>query len=284
MSFKLPILSLSLALISTLFLCARLHAQRPMLVTESAYTSGKHAVEVVGAVEHFEKATAPSPTFPCVLTRLAVIGWHQGVANNVNLDLDWRGYLSATLGNGSRVHDWGDLTLATRVLFFPEKGWRPAIGLRTAVKLPNTKYVPYGLGSNQTDFFSQLLFTKQYGAVQARMNVGLGIVGDPQTHGAQDDVYTLSAAAIVCPNSWLTFFAEAYGLVGYYEHDDKLLARGGALVNLYGLNLCLYGSVGLAGSNVDIGGSFEASERWSIGIALKNTFRLSFLDPDEQEE
>lgn len=257
-------------------------AQRPVLTTESAYTSGKHAVELVGAVEYFEKATAPGPTFPRTMTRVAVIGWHQGVAENVNLDIDWRGSLFATLGNGARVNDWGDITLSTRVRFLRERGWVPAVGLKHSVKLPNTKYIPHGLGSNQMDVYSHLLITKHYGAVQARMNVGFGIVGDPRTLGAQDDVYTLSGAVVVRGNSWLTMFAEAYGLVGYYDDDDKLLARWGTRVDFSDIELCIYGSAKLAGSNIDIGGAFEASERWSIGIALTKTFLLSFLHDEEE--
>lgn len=261
-----------------------LHAQRPLFVTESAYTSGKHVIELVGAVEYFEKAAAPSPTFPRTMTRVAVIGWHQGVADNVNLDLDWRGYLFATLGNGSRVNDWGDLTLSTRVLFLREKDWRPALGLKNSVKLPNTKYLPHGLGSNQTDVYSHILITKHYGAVQARMNIGLGIVGDPKALSSQDDVYLLGSAVMVRANAWLSLFAEAYGLVGYYDDDDKLLARWGTLVDFSGFDLCLYGSARIAGSDIDIGGAFEASERWSIGFALRKAFRLSFLHTEDLEK
>lgn len=271
-------------LILSFFFTPTVFPQRPLLATESSYTSGKHLVELVGAVEYFEKAAATFPEFPRTLTRVAVIGWHQGVAENVNLDVDWRGYLFATLGNGTEVNDWGDLTLSTRVLFLREQGWMPALGLRTSVKLPNTRYLPHGLGSNQTDVYSHLLITKQYGAVQARANIGLGIVGDPRTLGSQDDVYTFSGAVIVRAHSWLTLFAEAYGLVGYYDDDDKLLARWGTIVDLSGIELCVYGSAGLAGSNIDIGGAFEASERWSIGLALKKTFTLSFLHTEEPVE
>jgi hypothetical protein len=272
------------SLVLSLLCTPSLFSQRPVLLTESAHTSGKHLVELIGAVEYLEKATAPRSTFPRTLTRAAVIGWHQGVADNVNLDIDWKGYLYATLGNGAKVNDWGDVTLSTRVQFLGERKAIPAIGLRTAVKLPNTKYRPHGLGSNQTDYSSHLLLTKHYGAVEARMNLGFGIIGDPRALDAQDDVYLLSSSVVVRANSWLTLFLELYGVVGYYDDDDKLLARWGTSAHLSGIELILYGSARQAGSNIDIGGAFEASERWSIGIALKKIFELSFLRTDEPVE
>lgn len=259
-------------------------AQRPVLLTETPFNSGKNKVDLYFAAEYLKKQTAPFSNVAESLTRAAVIGWHQGVAENVNLDFDWRGYLFATLRNGARVNGWGDLTISTRIRFLAERRNTPAFGFRTSVKLPNTKYIPNGLGSNQTDYYAHLLFTKHFAAVETRLNVGFGIVGDPKTLSTQDDVYMLSAAFIVQTNSWLALFAEAYGFDGYLDHDGKLLTRFGVSATFSGFEWSIFGSAGLAGSNVDIGGAFEASESWSIGFALKKTFELSFLKSDESEK
>lgn len=256
-------------------------AQRPVMLTESATTSGRHRLDLFLGGEYFNKQQAPALDRARSMTRVGVIGWHQGVADNVNLDIDWRGYLFAKLGNGASVNDWGDVTISTRVRFLKEKNRRPALGLRTSFKLPNTKYVPYGLGSNQADYYSHLLVTKHFGDAETRLNVGFGIVGDPKALSAQDDVYLLSGAVIVPASSRFSLFAEVYGLTGYYDDDDKLLARFGGMVNLGGLELAVFGSARLAGSNIDIGGAFEASESWSIGLALRKTFELSFLKEEE---
>jgi len=75
-------------------------AQRPVLLTESATTSGKHMVDVYLGAEYLQKLQAPQPQLAESITRVAVFGWHHGVAENVNLDFDWRGYLFASLRNG----------------------------------------------------------------------------------------------------------------------------------------------------------------------------------------
>ncbi len=259
-------------------------AQRPVLLTESPFTSGIYKVDLYIAAEYLKKQTAPFSNVAESLTRVAIVGWHQGVAENVNLDLDWRGYLFAALRNGSRVNDWGDLTISTRIRFLSERRTTPALGFRTSVKLPNTKYFPNGLGSNQTDYFAHLLFAKHFGTVETRLNAGLGIIGDPKTISAQDDLYMLSAAVIVPANSWLSLFAELHGFDGYLDHDGKLLSRFGASASFSGFEWNIFGSARLAGSNVDVAGAFEASETWSVGFAVKKTFELSFLKSDESEK
>ena len=127
-----------------------LSAQRPIMRTESALTLGKGKVQAGVGVEYFRKNIPPPPEFPQSVWRVFVLAWHQGVADNVNLDLDWLGGLSAKSSTGARSFDWGDLTVSTKITFFREQEHMPAIGLQNSVKLPNTSYIPTRLGSNQT--------------------------------------------------------------------------------------------------------------------------------------
>jgi len=263
------------------FLSGLLFAQRPVMLTETPATSGEHTVDVYLGTEYLKKQIAPQPHLAESLTRTAVIGWHLGVSKNVNIDLDWRGYLFATLRNGAKVNDWGDLTVSTRVRIIEERGNTPGLGFRNAVKLPNTRHTPHELGSDEADVFTHILLVKHWGAVETRFNVGLGILGDPKKLNSQDDVYLFSGAVIVPASSRMTLFGEAYGLVGYFDNDDKLVARFGGVVTFEAFELNVFGSAGIAGSKIDIGGAFEASESWSIGIALKKSFELSFLKSDE---
>jgi hypothetical protein len=258
-------------------------AQRPVLLTESAITTPKYSADFFLGSEYLRKQQTATLNSPLILGRAGVIGWHQGVAENVNLDIDWRGYLFATLRNGSKVNDWGDVTIATRIQFIQERLFSPAFGLRTAVKLPNTKYIPYGLGSNQTDFFVHLLLTKHFGALETRLNAGLGIVGNPKDPSAQDDLYMVSGALLVPAASWLTLFVEAHGFMGYLDDDDKLVARSGCALLLPDFEVNLFGSYGVLGSHVDVAGAFESSERWSAGIALKKTFDFGSVKPSEKK-
>ena len=256
-------------------------AQRPVILTESPVTSGEHKVDIYLGGSYNYKKLAPGPALPQSITRVGVLGWHLGVAKNVNIDLDWHGYLFATLQNGETVRDWGDLTVSTRVQIRPEKNGAPSIGFRNAVKLPNTRHVPHPLGSDQTDIFSHILLAKHWGEVETRLNIGLGILGDPKKLNSQDDVYLFSGAFVIPASENVSLFGEAYGVVGYFDDDDKLIARFGGIAKFETLTLNIFTSAGLAGSKVDIGGAFEASESWSIGLALSKTFELTFLKSDE---
>jgi hypothetical protein len=256
-------------------------AQRPVILTETPTTSGEHIVDLYFGTEYLNKHLAPQPLLAESITRAGIIGWHLGVSKNVNIDLDWRGYLFATLQNGTQVNDWGDLTVSTRVLIVKEREGIPGIGFRNAVKLPNTRHTPYGLGSDETDVYTHILLGKHWGKVEARLNIGFGILGDPKKLNSQDDVYLFSGAVLIPAGERLTLFSEAYGIVGYFDHDDKLLARFGGMLTFESFELNIFGSAGVAGSKIDIGGAFEASESWSVGIALKKSFELSFLKSDE---
>lgn len=259
-----------------------LFAQRPVMLTVSPATTGEHNVDVYLGGQYFQKHLAPEPGLAESITRVGIFGWHLGVSDNVNIDLDWRGYLFATLRNGAKVNDWGDLTVSTRVQIVPERGNTPGIGFLNSVKLPNTKHTPYGLGSDETDVYTYVLLGKHWGEVEARLNIGFGILGDPKKLNSQDDVYLMSMALIIPVSETVVLFGETFGLVGYFNDDDKLIARFGGMLKFDDFELDVFGSAGIAGSKVDIGGAFEASESWSLGVALKKSFELGFLKTEEE--
>lgn len=250
--------------------------QRPALLTEHAGTIGKGRLGAGVGFEFLTKHQSAESTLPRSLLRVFLVSIHHSVAENVNFDLDWRGGLLATLGNGERNFDWGDLTVSTKITFVPERNGIPSFGLRTAVKLPNTTYLPHRLGSDQMDYHAHLLISKSFPDVEMRLNIGFSILGDPQHAGSQDDVYSVSAAALVPVDESTRLFAEFVGLTGYRDDDDKLVSRFGALVDLGPLEWNLYGSLRIAGNNRDFGTAFEHSESWGIGIILKKMFDVNF--------
>lgn len=249
-------------------------AQRPVIFTDDAVTLGSGRIEAGIGLEYFEKHVAPSPRDPENLYRLVVIAWHQGVAQNVNFDLDWRGGLLTKLGNGTRGFHWGELTISTRINFLRERRGLPAIGLRSAVKLPNTLYDDYKLGSNQTDYHAQILLCKQYGSVQARLNVGFSILGDPRVAGIQNDVYHLSGVLLIPLVERARVFVELFGVTGYQDHSNKVVTRFGSIIELGKYEVDLYGSLRAGGNNRDFGAAFENSENWSVGLMVRRVFEF----------
>lgn len=243
--------------------------------TESAQTLGKEKVQAGLAAEYLRKSTPPPPEFPQSLWRMFVLGWHQGVAENVNFDLDWFGGLSASFPNGSRGFDWGDLTVSTKIMFFKESEGFPAIGVRTSVKLPNSSYAETRLGSNKTDFHTYVLLSKHFDNIEARLNLRFSIVGDPQDVGVQDDVYGFNAALVAPVASGTRFFFELVAFSGYTDHNSKLLSRYGMMFDLGTYECSIYSSFRAAGDDRDFGNAFEASENWSIGFSVARTFGFS---------
>jgi len=244
------------------------------MLTQSARTIGKGLIETGLAAEYLAKRTAPSPLLPKSEYRLFSTAFHYGVAGNVNFDLDWRGALVAYLEDGTRDTDWGDLFVSTKLMLLSETSSQPAIGIRSIVKLPNTSSVPYRLGSNQMDFSINALLSRDFGLVDFWLNIGFNIIGDPLTNNNQNDTYSGSTVAIIQAAPNLNFFLEVYGVTGYHDDDDKLLIRGGAVTNLIGLTWNVFGSVRPLGSNRDFGASFEASQDWSLGVAVFKEIRI----------
>lgn len=249
-------------------------AQSPILMTESATTLGKGVMHVGTGVEYHTKTVPSSENIPSSLLRVLGGSLHHGVAENVNFDLLWRGGLFAGYNDGREYFDWGDLSVWTKINFFPETQSRPAIALRTGIKLPNTRFAPARLGNNQTDYHSQVLLSRRSGSTEFRMGVGFSIVGDPYSAGSQDDLYSLQVAGTFGVGEDDVVFAEVYGRTGYHDNDDKLVGRLGYIGMTTFINWSIYGLVRMAGSYRDFASAFDCSETWSIGVFLFREFQV----------
>ncbi len=267
---KTPVSLLGLLLVS--FVSTQ--AQNLILQTADALTLGKGKLEAGVGIEYLAKSHSPAPDIPQSSFRIFVASAHYGVAENVNFDLDWRGRLLATFENGRHGSDWGDLIVSTRITLIHEKPGASYVGLRTAVKLPSTSYLPYRLGSDQTDFHAQLLLADNFPGVQTRLNIGLSILGNPQAPGSQDDVYSLQGAILFPLGETAHLFMEMIGLTGYKDDDAKLASRLGVTANAGLIEWTLYGSLRLAGNNRDFGNAFEQSENWGVGLMFTRVFDL----------
>ena len=243
-------------------------AQFPVFHTQDARTTGIGKAEFGIGLEYLAKHDAPAPDLHDAEYRLLIAGFHYGVADNVNFDVDWRGMLFGRLPNGVTDFDWGDVSISTRIQLVREEGARPAIGVRSSVKLPNTRYLPYRLGSNETDVAFQLLAARTYGSADLRANLGFSILGDPINKSSQDDLYTASIAGLFTLTPGISVFAECYGFSGYQKNDDKLVFRAGLIQRWYGFCWNLFGSLRALGNNKDFGTAFEGSENWSLGFVI----------------
>lgn len=253
-------------------------SQEPFLLTESAATLGKAKMNVGVGFEYLQKNKAPSAEGPRSLFRAFLVSLHQGVADNVNFDLTWRGGLFANPSRPERNFDWGDFSVWTKISLLKERDSFPSIGLRSGIKLPNTRYAPSRLGTNQMDFHSQLLVTGRKSDIEIRTVVGFSILGDPRTAGFQDDVYKLQTALIIPALETTTTFFELIAQTGYQDHDDKLVSRFGIMQLSQEFVWYLFCSARLAGNNRDFATAFELSENWSIGFFVQKDLEIDLWD------
>lgn len=259
-----------LQLLALLLLLAQsARAQVTMVHTEGAESLGSGTVLFGLGAEYFSKHNAPGPDFPVAEVRVGEALLHWGVSENVDFNVDWRGRLLARYADGRRGSDWGDATISTKITVLRQSTSPLSVAIRSSVKLPNTDYMPFRLGSNQTDYALEGLVSRTFGDAELRLNLGIQIVGNPLTLESQDDIYACGAAVVLPFSERVRSFLELEGFSGYFGQDDKkLMARLGTSFDLVGISWNLFGGIRVAGNNHDIGTAFESSENWSAGIFL----------------
>jgi hypothetical protein len=94
-----------------------------------------------------------------------------------------------------------------------EKEHRPAMAFKFAVELPNANQ-ENGLGTDQTQFYTSLLFKKHFGKVQVLANLGMAILGSPVEAGKQTDPFTYGIGTVIPLHRRVNLVAEVYGRQG----------------------------------------------------------------------
>jgi hypothetical protein len=90
---------------------------------------------------------------------------------------------------GDSTRSFDDVVIGTKVKLVSEVGWRPAVALRFATRLPNASNES-GLGLDTFDFFQSLLVGKTVQSIRIVGNVGFAILGDPTRGENQNEVIT----------------------------------------------------------------------------------------------
>ena len=250
-----------------------LRAQRPFLFTESPNTVGDGKLSVGLGVEYLKKEKAIPPNAPIELLKIPAVRTYVGLGEIVDVLIDWRGRLLAEQGTGTRVADWGDISLGTKINFLKEGKSAPSLGVMYVVKLPNTSHDEL-LGSNQTDFFVSFLAAKQFPGIQVRANLGLGILDDPEHAHSQLDIYTMSTALILAVGREHSFFVEWAGFLGSHSDQAKFTARAGIEGTFVGAEWTAFGSCRVIGDEKDFGTAFEYSESWGVGLFVRKVLSL----------
>lgn len=226
-----------------------LFAQQRPLVTEPVETVRPGYVRVDTGVEFLQEAVFAFSGLKGELTRAGVTALRIGAGevvelqvlgafqNLLNVESRYPAPNTPRLNfSGAATSDFGDLTLATKVGLRKEHGKWPALGMRFGMELPNAKNEK-GLGNDETNVFSSFLLEKHVGRLRLVSNVGLAILGDPVTPGAQDDLYTYGLALLYPIHSRVILLGDAYGRVGAggIGTEEQSMLRLGAQIRAAGL-------------------------------------------------
>jgi hypothetical protein len=227
-------------LIIFLFFPWTVHAQQRPLRTDDAEILSTGRIRAGFGVEFLQGQRYSLSGIRGDLTRLGVSSIQIGVGEYAEFQISGviQDYLSVSSRteplipptfSGNSTSDFGDLILGTKLKFFDEKGRRPAMAFKFAVELPNAKH-DSGLGTDQTEFYSSLLFKKHFGGSQVLADVGFAILGSPVLEGRQTDPLTYGVAAIVPIHSRVNFVAEIHGRQGpprRIGNENKSQVRAG---------------------------------------------------------
>lgn len=222
------------------------------------------------------------------LTRLGVSSVHVGVGEYAEFQISGviQDFLSVSSRtepvippqfSGDATNDFGDLVLGTKLKLAGEKGHRPAMAFKFAVELPNAKH-DSGLGTNQTEFYSSLLFKKHFGRIQILTDVGFAILGSPVLQGRQTDPLTYGVAAIVPVHRKINLLAEVSGRQGPAKrvgNENRSQVRAGIQLWTGKIRWDLSGVAGLmrydpkSGIVVGVSYEFQAFERKDSPIKIE---------------
>ncbi len=222
--------------------------QRP-LVTERARTLPPGQVLLDLGVEFLQKTTFPFSGIEGDLTRLGVLGVRVGVGRVV--EIQTLGVIQDVLNIGRRfpapntsqldfsgnsTSDFGNFSLATKVLLKQENKKSPAFGMRFGVELPNTANES-GLGNDETNVFATLLIEKELGKLRLLGNLGAVILGDPVQAGSEDDLFSYGTALLYSIRPGLVLVGDLYGRAGRggIGTEPQSLLRLGAQIQAVGL-------------------------------------------------
>jgi hypothetical protein len=270
-----------------IFPCIAIGQQRP-LKTDDAEILETGKVRAEFGVEFLQRQRYSLSGLEGDLTRLGVASVHVGVGEYAEFQISGvaQDFLSVSKRStpviapdfkGNSSNDFGDLILSSKLKLATEKSVRPAMAFKFGVELPNAKHVS-GLGTDQTEFYSSLLFKKHFGSTQLLADIGFAILGSPVLMGRQADPLTYGIAGIIPVHRKVNLVAEISGRQGPPKrigNENKSQVRGGIQFWTGKIRWDLAGVAGLTDfdprSGVIVGVSYElqAFRRNESPVAIK---------------
>ncbi len=263
-------------LLLAIYLCTPwtgLGQQRP-LKTDDAEILKTGRVRAEFGIEFLQGQTYSISGLEGDLIRYGVSSIHVGVGEYAEFQIS--GVLRDALSISSRsepaippdvtassTSDFGDLILGSKIKLFGEQGFRPGMAFKFAVQLPNASLAS-GLGTDETQFYSSLLFKKHFGRSQILADLGFAILSSPIPSERQTDPFTYGIASIVPINRSINLVAEINGRQGppgKVGNENKAQMRAGIQFWTGGIRWDVGGVAGLR--------QFDAKSGILVGITYE---------------
>ena len=257
---------------STVFACNGFGQQRPLL-TDDAEILQTGRIRLEFGAEFFQGQKYSLSGLEGNLTRLGVTSIQAGVGEYAEFKIS--GVAQDVLAvesrsdpvvpptfTGDTTRDFGNLVLATKLKFLGEGRRLPAMAFKFSVELPNANQ-ENGLGTDETQFYTSLLFKKHFGRVQLLADLGIAILGSPVEAGKQTDPFTYGIGAVVSVHRRLNLVAELNGRQGSERvgNENRSQVRAGMQFRTGSIRWDLAGMAGLkeydADSGVIVGVTYE---------------------------
>ncbi|MGB7202842.1 MAG: hypothetical protein WBD16_11370 [Pyrinomonadaceae bacterium] len=203
--------------------------QRPLL-TDDVDITPSGTLEISAGVDFFQNAKFPLSGINGDLTRVGDIRIRTGLAANVELQIEGtiqnyvainsRGASAIPLNvTGNSTNDFDDYTVSAKVKLRNETRLLPAVGLKFGYQMPNTDQA-LGIGTNQINIFTKLLFQKKFGKLVGRTpkfnlmgNLGLQIMTAPIERFTQNDLMLYGLAGIYRLTDHVNIASEVNGRI-----------------------------------------------------------------------
>lgn len=226
--------------------------ERP-LETESAEITSYGEIEIRNGFDYLKNITLlfqPEDKKWDVI-QLPTMGVSVGLGDRIEVQADFD--LLYQDNEDDSGFDVGDLKLWTKIKLFSETATKPAVAIKFGMKLPNADNTS-NFGTNESDNFGLILVTKHFGALESRLNLGIGILGSPNELAEQDDVLMYGVGLVKPVYKNINAVAEITGIANSHEGNDRSSLRAGIQVPQQWITWDIAGSIGLD----------DRSEDWSI--------------------
>ncbi len=227
---------------------------------ETAYMRGDGNFSVGFYGQFYSTKNNPYISLKGKALKFPVIEAGLGFGEKMDFELYWPAYIYWD-GDKEKETTFGDARIFSKVRLKKKENY--SLAFRVGFKIPSTSD-DSRLGTDKTDIFGTLLFSRRIGEADLHVNFGIGILGNPYKERAQMDVLTYAAAFDLPLTEKLVWHSEVYGYSDEEPWTDMGTFKTGIRQS--------FGRFTLRTSVM--AGYTSRSPEWGVEFGISKTFKL----------